>query len=196
MVSMTPEAETEVEVWNILVRVLHWTLVAGFVVAYASGDDFMTIHVWAGYLVGAVVLLRVIWGVVGTRYARFSTFMYRPRTVLHYARDLLRLGGQRYLGHSPAGGAMVIALLVMILLIVTTGLIALAMLEGAGPLAGYVAASRPVGRVFKEIHEVLSNLTLVLVLVHICGVLWASFVHGENLVRAMWTGRKRALHDH
>lgn len=196
MIPMAPEAETEVKVWDLFVRVFHWTLVAGFVIAYASGDDFMTVHVWAGYLVGALVILRIIWGVVGTRHARFSSFLYRPRTVLHYARDLLRLGGQRYLGHSPAGGAMVIALLVMILLIVTTGLIALGMLDSAGPLAGYLAANRPVGRIFKEVHEVLSNLTLALVLIHICGVLWASFVHGENLIRAMWNGRKRALHDH
>lgn len=196
MIPMAPEAETEVQVWDIFVRVFHWTLVAGFVIAYASGDDFMTVHIWAGYLVGALVLLRVIWGVVGTRYARFSSFLHRPRTVLHYTRDLLRLGGQRYLGHSPAGGAMVITLLVMILLIVLTGLIALAMLDSAGPLAGYLTANRPVGRIFKEVHEVLSNLTLALVLVHICGVLWASFVHGENLIRAMWNGRKRALHDH
>ena len=196
MISMTPDAVTEVKVWDIFVRVFHWTLAVGFLIAYASGDDFITVHVWAGYLIGALVLLRIIWGVVGTRYARFSTFIYRPRTVLHYARDLLRLGGRRYLGHSPAGGAMVIALLVMILLIVMTGLIALALLDSAGPLAGYLATNRPVGRIFKEIHEVLSNLTLGLVVLHICGVLWASFVHGENLIRAMWNGRKRALNDH
>ena len=196
MMTTETEEQSEIKVWDIFVRVFHWSLVAAFLIAYLSGDDFMTIHVWAGYLVAALVSLRIVWGFVGTRYARFSSFVYRPRQVIQYGRDLLRLGGRRYIGHSPAGGAMVIALLVMILLIVATGLLALAVLENAGPLAGYVATSRSVGRFWKGVHELLANLTLGLVLLHICGVLWASFVHGENLIRAMWNGRKKARIDH
>lgn len=196
MMSTESEEKSEVKVWDIFVRVFHWTLVATFLVAYLSGDDFTTIHVWTGYLVGVLVVLRIIWGFVGTRYARFSSFVYRPRKVIQYGRDLLRLGGRRYIGHSPAGGAMVIALLVTILFIVATGLLTLAVLEGSGPLAGYLAINRSMGRFWKELHEILTNVTLVLVLVHICGVLWASFVHRENLIRAMWNGRKRGRIDH
>ena len=196
MMTTETEEQSEIKVWDIFVRVFHWSLVATFLIAYLSGDHFMTIHVWIGYLVAALVSLRIVWGFVGTRYARFSSFVYRPRQVIQYGRDLLRLGGRRYIGHSPAGGAMVIALLVMILLIVATGLLALAVLENAGPLAGYVATSRSVGRFWKGVHELLANLTLGLVLLHICGVLWASFVHGENLIRAMWNGRKKARIDH
>lgn len=196
MMPTASEAESEIKVWDIFVRVFHWTLVATFLIAYLSGDNFKTMHVWSGYLVAALVLLRIVWGFVGTRYARFSSFVYRPGKIIQSARDLLRLGGRRYIGHSPAGGAMVIALLVMILLIVATGLLTLAALEGSGPLAGYVAANRSAGRAWKELHEILTNVTLVLVVVHVCGVLWASFVHGENLIRAMWNGRKRARVDH
>ena len=169
------------------------------VATWAKRGYYLTYYATAGFFLGmvaALVSLRIVWGFVGTRYARFSSFVYRPRQVIQYGRDLLRLGGRRYIGHSPAGGAMVIALLVMILLIVATGLLALAVLENAGPLAGYVATSRSVGRFWKGVHELLANLTLGLVLLHICGVLWASFVHGENLIRAMWNGRKKAQIDH
>lgn len=187
---------TEIRVWDIFVRVFHGILVVAFLAAYFSGDDLMLLHVWAGYLAALLVILRIVWGFVGTRYARFTSFVYRPRKIIRYTRDLLMFGGRRYIGHSPAGGAMVVALLMMILLIVGSGLLAFAMLEGSGPLANYVAANRSAGRVWKEVHEILANVTLGLVLVHICGVLWASLVHGENLMRAMWNGRKRAHIDH
>lgn len=190
-----PEPMTEVRVWDIFVRGLHWTLVVAFLIAYLSGDDLMFLHVWAGYLVGILVVLRIIWGFIGTRHARFTSFVYRPHKIIRYVRDLLLFRGRRYIGHSPAGGAMVVALLAMTLLIVGSGLLAFAALEGAGPLANYIAVDRSAGRVWKEIHEILANITLGLVLVHICGVLWASLVHGENLIRAMWYGKKRAQID-
>ena len=94
-----------VRVWDPLVRIGHWLLAVGFVVAYLTEDDFETLHVWAGYLVGAIVVVRVIWGFVGPRHARFADFAYTPRLVFSYLMALLRGGSKRYLGHSPAGGA-------------------------------------------------------------------------------------------
>lgn len=183
---------SEVRVWDTVVRGSHWILATAFLLAYFSGEDLMLLHVWAGYVAGTVVVLRIIWGFIGTRYARFTNFVYRPRKILRYARDLILLGGRRHLGHSPAGGAMVVVLLVMVLLVVGSGLVAFAALDGAGPLASYIAVDRTSGRIWGAVHEVLANVTFGLVLLHICGVLWASLVHGENLVRAMWTGRKPA----
>jgi cytochrome b len=174
------------------VRVFHWTLVTVFFVAYLSEDDLLSLHVVAGYVVGGLVLARLIWGVVGPRYARFTSFVYAPRKILHELRALLTFSGKRYIGHSPAGGAMVLALLVMLLLLVGSGLVTLALREGAGPLAGWIAPNRSLGRVAGGVHEFLANSTLVLVVIHIGGVLFASFVHGENLVKSMWTGRKPA----
>ena len=199
---------TEV-VWDLAVRVAHWTIVAAFFIAYFTEDDALTLHVWAGYAVGVVVLLRIVWGFVGPRQARFSDFLYRPSEVVAYLRDLLRLRARRYLGHSPAGGAMVLILLVGLLATVGSGLMLYALEENAGPLAGFVTGGtmaperveegREAGslgsegnaEVWEDMHEISANLMLVLIALHVAGVLLASYVHRENLVRAMVTGRKR-----
>jgi cytochrome b len=214
-------AEREVPVWDPFVRVFHWTAAIGFFVAYFTEDGPITLHVWAGYLIGALVVLRVIWGFVGPQHARFSDFVWPPGVVLRYLRDLVTLRGRRYLGHSPGGGAMVIVLLISLLVTVGSGLVLYALEDNAGPLAGIVTSAAapesaaPSGEgeetgngeheqedpeneraegseeLWEEIHEILANLTLVLVILHIAGVFLASYVHRENLTRAMLTGRKR-----
>lgn len=206
------EDSSTVRVWDLFVRVAHWTIVAAFFVAYFTEDDALTLHVWAGYAVGVVVILRIVWGFVGPKHARFSDFLYRPGEVIAYVRDLLTLGGRRYVGHSPAGGVMVLALLIGLLLTVGSGLMLYAIEENAGPLAGIVTGGtlspediedsdedRAAGRygseggeeLWEEVHEIMANLMLVLIGLHVAGVLLASYVHRENLVRAMVTGRKR-----
>jgi cytochrome b len=212
-------APTEV-VWDPLVRVAHWAIVAGFFIAYFTEEDALTFHAWAGYSVGITIVLRIAWGFVGPKHARFSDFLYRPSEVAAYLRDLLTFRAKRYLGHSPAGGAMVPILLVGLTATVGSGLVLYASEENAGPLAGIVTAYRPEGTatiseqreaedaeaevveaesaevsegLWEEVHEVAANLSLVLVCLHVAGVFLASFVHRENLARAMLTGRKRPL---
>ena len=129
-----------IKVWDPLVRVGHWTIVVAFIVAYLSGEELLSVHVWAGYVVGATVLIRLIWGIIGPQRARFSDFIYAPRAVLEYFADLVRLRARRYLGHSPAGGAMVIALLVMLAGTVVTGLMNSRADKHAGPLASFYAS--------------------------------------------------------
>jgi cytochrome b len=130
-------------VWDPLVRFGHWALVAAFAVAYFSAEEEAggpdPLHVWGGYIVGVLVLLRVVWGFVGPRHARFSDFVRSPLVALTYFRDLLYGRAGRYVGHSPAGGAMVIALLVCLAATVTTGLVAYGE-EGKGPLAAVMVA--------------------------------------------------------
>jgi len=179
---------TEVAVWDPFVRVFHWTLVVAFTVAYLI-EEPLIVHVWAGYVVAGLVLARIVWGFVGPPHARFSDFVYGPATALSYVRDLLLLRGKRYLGHSPAGGYMVILLLVMLSATGIMGLIVYGGEEQAGPLAGMV--SKATAEQFEEWHELFANLTLALILLHIAAVIFASFAHRENLVRAMVTGRKR-----
>ncbi|MCU0766967.1 MAG: cytochrome b/b6 domain-containing protein [Gammaproteobacteria bacterium] len=181
--------QDQVKVWDPLVRALHWTLVGAFLAAFATGDEWLGVHVLAGYTVLGVVSARLVWGVVGTRHARFGDFVRGPRTVRDYLRDVLRGRARRYLGHNPAGGAMIVALLVGLTLTGVSGLLAYGASELAGPFAGTFRDpwwAKPL----ESVHEVLANLTLILAGVHVAGVLASSLLHRENLVRAMVTGTK------
>lgn len=182
-----------VRVWDPLIRLFHWMLVVGFAVAYVTEDEWRTLHVQAGYLILLLLVFRLIWGVAGTRYARFSSFFCRPSTVLDHLHDLFLGQARRYLGHDPAGAAMAITLMLFLLLTGVTGLLAYGTEQHAGPMAGWIKhASHVWGDIFEEAHEVLANLTLFLIGVHLAGVVVGSIAHGENLVLAMLTGRKRA----
>lgn len=167
-----------IPVWDFFVRISHWAVAIAYVVAYLTEDDLLPLHVWAGYLVGGLVSLRFVWGLIGPRHARFTDFVRGPRSVLAYLLDLVAFRAKRYLGHSPAGGAMALALWLSLLGTVWSGLELFAVEKG--------------GEFWEEIHEGLASLTLILVVLHIVGVTLASLVHRENLVRAMITGKKRA----
>ena len=162
-----------------MVRLFHWSLVTSFAVAWLTGDELMSVHEWAGYAAGGLVALRLVIGFVGSPYARFRQFIRSPGKTAAYAGDILRHREARYLGHNPVGGMMVIALF--------GALTALA-------LTGWMQTTDAYWGVdwVEEVHELLANALLGLVMLHIAGVLLASFRHHENLVRAMITGRKSA----
>jgi cytochrome b len=189
---MNPAADSEqVRVWDISVRIFHWLLVSAFAVAYITEEDFLDLHTWAGYLIMGLLAYRLVWGLIGPQYARFSDFVYAPGKVLQHLKDTLRFKAPRYLGHNPAGGAMIIALLLSLIFTTVTGVALLGADEHAGPLAGLMAGSGEwVEDALEEVHEFFANFTLFLVFIHVGGVLWESFVHGENLPRSMFTGRK------
>ncbi|MCC8991096.1 MAG: cytochrome b/b6 domain-containing protein, partial [Streptococcus sp.] len=158
-----------------------------------SGEWLQTLHVWAGYTLAGLLLFRLIWGFVGPRYARFSDFVYGPRTVFTYVINVLTLRAPRHLGHNPAGGLMIIILLLSLAVTVTTGLLWYGADKGLGPLAGLlVNSSDDAIEIFEELHEFFANFTVILVIGHLIGVVWESLLHRENLARAMITGRKRA----
>jgi cytochrome b len=183
---------SRVRVWDLLVRIFHWSLVGGFATAFIVEDDLLGVHVWAGYLVLTLIAVRLVWGVIGTRHARFTDFVRGPRQVLGYIRDALRLKAPRYLGHNPAGGAMVVALLLLVGLTGLSGMALYGAQELSGPLAPLMAGtSAATGEVLEETHEVLANLTLGFIVLHVAGVLFSSLAHRENLVGGMLTGRKR-----
>jgi cytochrome b len=171
-----------------VVRIFHWTLVAAFSIAYLT-EDPLVVHVWAGYVVGALVAARVFWGFIGPKHARFSDFIYSPAGGLRYTRDLISVRAKRYLGHSPGGGTMVLALLVFLAATVVTGLVVYGGDQQAGPLSGMF--SKETGEAVEELHELVANITLALIFFHVAGVALASFAHHENLLRAMITGYKR-----
>ncbi len=210
----------EVIVWDPAIRVGHWLLAIAFLIAFVTEEDLIGLHVWAGYTVGSIVLLRILWGFIGSRHARFSDFLFGPETTIRYGVDLLRFRASRYLGHSPAGAVMAFALLISLLLTVGTGMAVYGKQDKAGPLAGFFVAEasgpsltpgvrsafaedqnsehepRAIGgrrqrSALRETHELFANLTLWLVVFHIAGVILASVVHRENLTWAMVSGRKR-----
>jgi cytochrome b len=197
---MTSTETAEVRVWDPFVRVSHWLLAAAVLIDWIT-DEPRWIHVWLGYLAAVLIVLRVAWGFVGPEHARFASFVRGPAEVLGYLGALVRFSSRRYLGHSPAGGAMTVALLLMVAATVATGFVNLAQDEGAGPLAGVVAKVERPPRVpgqqrppllSKQVHETVANITLLLVALHLGGVALASVAHRENLAAAMLTGRKRA----
>lgn len=168
-----------VKVWDPLVRLFHWALVGFFAFSFVTGDEWKDAHIASGYIIAALIAFRVVWGLVGTEHARFASFIYSPVTVLRFIAESAAMKAKRYIGHNPAGGAMVIALLLMISGIVTTGYM---MTTDAYWGTEWV----------EDTHKVLVYSTLGLIGLHIGGVVLASVEHKENLVRAMITGRKRA----
>ena len=188
-------------VWDPVVRVGHWVLVIAFAVAFIGEGEPLWLHNWAGYAIAATVALRMVWGVVGPGRARFGGFVRRPGEALRYLRDLLTGRARRHLGHSPAGGLMVLVLLLSLAATTVTGMAQLAVEEGQGPLAPLLVESElsalPMNAALvrdgaiEAVHEFFANFTVGLVVIHLLGVLVASIAHRENLVSAMFTGRKR-----
>lgn len=282
----------QVKVWDPLVRIFHWSLVLSFATAYLTGEiwEQEEVHEIAGYAALGLILFRIIWGFIGSKHARFSDFLYGPKAVIEYLKSLLTTHPKHYLGHNPAGGWMVVLLLLGVLATGITGLKLLAVEEGEEPLATLevpalistaqadndrdearergerpeimgvpvvnapttmqVPAAAPVpapaapapavpatmpaapavgsvpaapamqaaparageagereeheedeehegmegeeeGEEFwEEAHEIAANLTLLLVILHVLGVIVSSRLHRENLARAMVTGKK------
>jgi len=175
-------APEKTKVWDIVVRLFHWSLVTSFAIAWLSADDWDKTHEAAGYVIAVLLAIRIVWGIIGSPHARFRDFIYKPSTVLSYLRDSLFRKAKRYIGHNPAGGAMVIAMLVS--LIVATG-------------TGIASTTNMFWGVewVEELHEFTAQATLVLIFLHIAGVIYASFEHKENLVKAMITGWKKKQSD-
>jgi cytochrome b len=181
-----------IKVWDSFVRLFHWSLVVSFAIAYVTEEELLSLHLAAGYTVAGLVGLRLVWGCVGSRYARFSNFVYRPARIKAYLRDILRFRARRYIGHNPAGGAMILLMLAALLLSCLSG-VALYGIEGAaGPLATLSPSWKGWGEAMEGVHEFLASFTLLLVAIHVAGVLLESIIHQENLVKAMLTGFKRA----
>jgi cytochrome b len=199
----------EVKVWDPLVRTFHWSLVLFFVIAYLSGEDESDIHIYSSYVVLGLITFRVFWGIIGTKYARFSDFIHTPKYVYRYFKGLLTGSAQRYLGHNPLGGVMVVTLLISLFMVSFSGLKLYAVEEGLGPLAegnnitlmssAYADSDEKykdnehdqAEEFWEEIHEFFANFTLLLIILHIAGVYVSGYLHKENLVKAMITGRKK-----
>jgi cytochrome b len=165
-------------VWDLPVRLGHWLMAIGFALAWVTGDseEWRLVHIFAGGTVTAIALFRLLWGIVGSKYARFTDFVRGPQPVFRYLKSLLSASPQHSVGHNPAGGWAILALLI------------LALATGA---SGWLAYQEMGGEWMGELHEGVASVMLAVVLVHLAGVMLGSLVHRENLVWAMLTGRKQ-----
>jgi cytochrome b len=173
-----PKSKPRILVWDVPVRVFHLCLMLSFLGAWitAEADGWLLVHVTLGVTVLALVVLRIVWGLLGTRHARFADFVRGPRAVWAYLRALLTGQAVASAGHNPAGGLAIVAMLLLGLLVPVTGLATL------GHWAGDWS---------EEVHEALAELMLLLVGLHVLGVALASWLHRDKLIAAMVTGYKR-----
>lgn len=210
----------EVKVWDAFVRTFHWILAVEFAICFVTEGEPKWLHVNSGYVIAALIPLRVLWGFVGPRYTRFSDFVRGPKALLGHLKEVMTFRAGRYLGHDPAGGAMIVALLLTISLTVLSGMFLYGIKDKAGPFAGMRAdvienlpsidgpalaangetrkghggkVKDPREEWVKDVHETLADIVLILVCLHIAGVVAVSIQTRENLVLSMITGRKKPI---
>ncbi|MBK8741570.1 MAG: cytochrome b/b6 domain-containing protein [Betaproteobacteria bacterium] len=186
-----------VKVWDLPVRLFHWSLVLLVVASFATGKlagNWLEWHFRSGYCILALVLFRVAWGLAGSQTARFSDFVHGPARVLAYSRSLL--GGRTpfHAGHNPMGGLMIVLMLVLLLVQATTGLFADDDIAARGPLAD--KASGAIVSLFTTVHRININVILACVALHICAALFYLVVKKDNLIGPMITGSKPVPDDH
>lgn len=167
-----------IKVWDAFVRVAHWSLVIAVAGAWLT-EDAGAIHEWLGYAALAIVSARIAWGAVGSRYARFAQFVRSPGATIEYGRQVLARAAPRYVGHNPLGAYMIVALIVMVILTSGTGWL-------------YTTDRFWGVEWMEDLHEGLATALLWLIGFHVAGAVFSSIYHGENLVAAMISGRKRA----
>jgi cytochrome b len=175
-------AKPAVLVWDLPVRVFHWLMVLSFAGAYltAESERWRLVHVTLGYTMVGLVGFRLVWGMVGSRYARFSNFVRGPAAIARYLRSLVSSRPEHHIGHNPAGALAILALLGLTVAI---------------GISGWSVYNDIGGGWSEEFHEVAANIMLAVIGVHIAGVLLSSWLHRENLAGSMITGRKPGRHE-
>ena len=166
-------------VWDVPTRVFHWLLVLSFSGAFltAETERYRDIHVVLGYTLLGLIAFRLLWGFFGTRYAKFRSFLFKPREIVAYLKSIFHGKPVHYVGHNPAGS---VAIWLLLMLGILSGVSGVVLFQDVG------------GDVMEELHEATSNAMLVIVFIHIAGVVVSSLMHRENLVRSMITGFKSA----
>lgn len=174
---MSKPETTKILVWDAPTRLFHWLMVLSFAGAYitSEGERWRLVHVTLGYTMGGLLAFRIVWGLVGTRYARFSNFVRGPQAVMAYLRSLHDRSPQHFIGHNPAGA-------IAIVLLIVTGTVIVA--------SGWATYNEVGGEWLSELHELAGNAMLLIVGAHIAGVAIATYLHRENLARSMVTGTK------
>lgn len=210
----------EKKLWDLVVRIFHWSLVVLVLIAFISSEEGEGIHIKVGFAILGIVLFRIVWGFIGSKHARFTDFVKGPRKVIAYLKGLFTGSPPYSFGHNPAGGAMIVLILITLLLVAFTGIkteegeraehasisefsivsIAYADDEHFESGRGYDSdygdhdegenAAHASHEFWEELHELFAGFLLVLIAVHVAAVFLTLFVYKENLIKSMITGRK------
>lgn len=187
------QKNTDIKVWDLPVRMFHWSLVLGFVLAYVTAEfHILDVHVLIGYGLVFLLVFRVFWGFAGNQYARFKSFVFGPKETMEYMRSLRTGHPAHYYGHNPAGALMVFGLIAILAAIFMSGLVTLATVDYEGPLL-FLAneVSDETAYFFRHAHDFFVDVALLMIPLHLLGVISGSIQHKENLVRSMVTGMKK-----
>lgn len=188
----TPTNDRSIVVWDLPTRVFHWLLLILVIVSFVTGYTgglWMRYHVWSGCGILGLLVFRLVWGFIGGRYVRFTSFVRGPGATLRYARAFLRRDAPRHLGHNPLGGWSVLAMLAVLLVQAITGLFASDDIFTRGPLYPWV--SYATSRWLTYVHTLNQRIILVLVGLHVAAILFYLIIKRENLITPMFTGRKK-----
>lgn len=178
-----------VTAWDPFIRIFHWALVVSFVTSWATREEYYNLHLQAGYATLGLICMRLAWGFIASGHARFSDFIYSPKAIIAYLESLAGKNPQRYIGHNPAGGAMVVLLLAGLLVVTLSGIALDAAENWSGPMAGMNLFRYT--SLIKSVHSLSTDLLLIAISLHLLGVGFSSLAHRENLPKSMITGKKR-----
>ena len=180
-----------IQVWDLHTRIFHWSLVGLFVFLIVSGDlgdDLIEWHFYAGYLLSGLLVFRLIWGIVGSEHSRFISFIRHPLHTIKYLKRMFQGKAEHHYGHNPAGGMMVVVLLVLLSIQVASGLVTTDDVIWDGPF--YSAVSDDLAELGSMLHHQVQNLLQLLVVLHIAAIIFHRFKYKDALVPAMIHGKK------
>ena len=180
-------------VWDLPLRLFHWLFVLSIVASYVTaklGVEYRQYHFYLGYWMMGLLLFRIIWGFIGPRHARFSTFLVGPSSVIQYAKDMFNPNSHAHVGHNPVGGLMVILMLLLVVIQATTGLFTTDAVIWTGPY--YPAVKESTSSLLSTVHDVNFNIIIGAVVLHLAAITYYHWYKKQNLVSAMFTGYKPA----
>lgn len=184
----------KIYVWDKFIRFFHWNLVLGMIAGYLTAEfDYLLVHSYVGYYLGILLAARIIWGFAGGPYARFTALRFRPREAIAYIFSVLtRRNIRHYQAHNPASASMAVTLMIVLALLLFSGSILYGYVEFIGPMT-FLTASFPEGlkSVLEDLHELFFDIIFLLIIFHVAGAVTSSFIHKENLIKAMIHGYRK-----
>ena len=181
----------QVTAWDPFIRIFHWSLAVSFVVSWVTQEEHYNLHLQAGYATLGLICMRLAWGFIARGHASFSDFIYSPKVIIAYLKSLPGKNPKRYIGHNPAGGAMVVLLLAGLFMVTLSGIALDAAENWSGPMSGMNLFRYT--SLIKSIHSLSTDLLLIAISLHLLGISLSSLAHRENLPKSMITGKKRKL---